>query len=83
MAKEWLFWKEQPQYSSLQINYQVETEQKQQGMSWRQTFSKKKSLDFLFLFLFKEINELKRQVKPGMTTDTKKRKTDSLLSTEQ
>jgi hypothetical protein len=40
----------------------------------------KKSL--VFLFLFEEINALKRQLKPEKTASSKKRKTESLLSTE-
>jgi hypothetical protein len=33
-------------------------------------------------FLFEEINALKRQLKPGKTTSSKKRKAESILSTE-
>jgi hypothetical protein len=33
-----------------------------------------------FLFLFEEINELKRQLKPEKTVSSKKRKAESLLS---
>jgi hypothetical protein len=35
-----------------------------------------------FLLLFEEIDELKRQLKPEMTASSKKRKTESILSTE-
>jgi hypothetical protein len=40
----------------------------------------KKSL--AFLFLFEEINALKRQLKPEKTVRSKKRKAESILSTE-
>jgi hypothetical protein len=40
----------------------------------------KKSL--AFLVLFKEINVLKRQLKPEKTASSKKRKAESILSTE-
>jgi hypothetical protein len=40
----------------------------------------KKSL--AFLFLFEEINALKRQLKSENTASNKKRKTESILSTE-
>jgi hypothetical protein len=40
----------------------------------------KKSL--AFLFLFEEINALKRKLKPEKTASSKKRKTESILSTE-
>jgi hypothetical protein len=33
-------------------------------------------------FLFKEINALKRHLKPEKTTSSKKRKAESILSTE-
>jgi hypothetical protein len=35
-----------------------------------------------FSFLFEEINALKRQLKPEMTASSKKRKAESILSTE-
>jgi hypothetical protein len=35
-----------------------------------------------FLFLFEEINALKRQLKPEKTASSKKRKAESILSTE-
>jgi hypothetical protein len=35
-----------------------------------------------FLVLFEEINALKRQLKPEKTASSKKRKAESLLSTE-
>jgi hypothetical protein len=41
---------------------------------------RKKSL--AFLFLFEEINALKRQLKPEKTASSKKRKAESILSTE-
>jgi hypothetical protein len=41
---------------------------------------RKKSL--AFLFLFEEINELKRQLKPETTANSKKRKAEFILSTE-
>jgi hypothetical protein len=40
----------------------------------------KKSL--AFLFLFEEINAFKRQLKPEKTASSKKRKAESILSTE-
>jgi hypothetical protein len=40
----------------------------------------KKSL--AFLFLFEEVNALKRQLKPEKTASSKKRKAESILSTE-
>jgi hypothetical protein len=40
----------------------------------------KKSL--AFLFLFEEINALKRQLKPEKTASSKKKKAESILSTE-
>jgi hypothetical protein len=42
--------------------------------------SRKKSLDFLFLL--GEINALKRRLKPEKTASMKKRKAESILSTE-
>jgi hypothetical protein len=41
---------------------------------------RKKSL--VFLFLFEEINALKRQLKPEKTASSKKRKAESILFTE-
>jgi hypothetical protein len=41
---------------------------------------RKKSL--AFCFLFEEINALKRQLKPEKTASSKKRKAESILSTE-
>jgi hypothetical protein len=41
---------------------------------------RKKSL--AFLFLFEEINALKRQLKPEKTASSKKRKAESILSIE-
>jgi hypothetical protein len=35
-----------------------------------------------FLFEFEEINALKRQLKPEMTASSKKKKTESILSSE-